>query len=195
MAELSINIFYDTLNFGKFMLMIWNLQGNKFHFNGVKIVSSTISKTFPIISSKSFPQKIWKFTTQCKTFFTPPTFWNLSLCDINIVCFSLYFFKHGINFFVFSILQTNTKMDIVPCQLSNISIVWNKAFFFLYTSFKHLHLIMLHWILIATNRFTNTYSYAKGSKYFYPYHHTQEIYPDKYDFPKFLCWNIINSVL
>ena len=98
-------------------------------------------------------------------------------------------------FCVFSILQTNTKMDIVPCQLSNISLVSKKAFSFLYTSFKHLHLIMLHWILIATNRFTNTYSYAKGSKYFYPYHHTQEIYPDKYDFPKFLCWNIINSVL
>ena len=114
---------------------------------------------------------------------TLPCILNLSFCDITILYFFLTTLFQTWNqlFCVFSILQTNTKMDIVPCQLSNISIVWNKAFFFLYTSFKHLHLIMLHWILIATNRFTNTYSYAKGSKYFYPYHHTQEIYPDKYD--------------
>ena len=79
-------------------------------------------------------------------------------CDITILRFFYHSFSNMKSTFLFSILQTNTKMDIVPCQLSNISLVSNKAFFFLYTSFKHLHLIMLHWILIATNRFTNTHS-------------------------------------
>ena len=122
-TNLSLHINFMSIIIITFVIV---LPEQILRFMSVYLILCKSSQFYPvyfIFNLKSI------FVTPSYIFFVPTQVLKSTNATLPYYVFSTTLFQTWNQLFLFSILQTNTKMDIVPCQLSNISLVSNKAFF------------------------------------------------------------------